>query len=736
MDGYDAGDLSGMMEKVTAGATAALGNIEMSGFSADNLTSMVEKVTAGATAAMGDIQMEGFSADNLTSMVEKVTSGATASLGKIEMTGYDSTMLTGMMEKVTSGATAALGDIKMEGFSADNLMAMVEKVTAGATAAMGQIQMEGFSADNLTSMVEKVTSGATASLGKIKMTGYDSTKLTGMMEKVTAGATEALGKIIMSGFDSNDLSGMVKKITTGATSALGKIQMEGFDSNDLSVLVDKVKSGTTEGLGKIQMEGFDPNNIPSDITNSIDSGLVEGQRELPPILKQVVAVPTPTNDTTPSYTFSSNKVGQITYGGSCLSSTASASAGNNIVTFDNLSEGTYSNCSIKLTDSDGITDTINVNTFTVDTTDPVIGVTKPIPSITRDSTPDYSFSTSEAGTINYGGNCTSDNITAIEGINTKTFNTLNDDSYSNCSIQVTDKSGNQSEPLNVNTFTVSTLYVLDVSSTNSDGEYRVGDNITIKIRFNEPVIFVDNGTEKLWLRQIGTEHEDSGNSITTDSSGNIYLTGTTKGGLHANTNGGKLAGYEDGLWDDNFLTKYDPSGILKWTKQWGTSLNDAASRVTTDLWGNIYVVGFTSGGLNENQNIGSHDFFISKFNSSGSRQWTKQHGTIDFDVADGITTDIYGNLYIAGATMGALDGNIKTGPVQDTFLIKYDKTGTRQWTKQLGDDGSDHASSITSGPWGNIYLLGNTLGGVDNYGMYDIFLIKYDTSNSYYGPFY
>ena len=45
MSGYDAADLSGMMEKVTAGATAALGNIEMLGFSSDNLSSMVEKVT-------------------------------------------------------------------------------------------------------------------------------------------------------------------------------------------------------------------------------------------------------------------------------------------------------------------------------------------------------------------------------------------------------------------------------------------------------------------------------------------------------------------------------------------------------------------------------------------------------------------------------------------------------------------------------------------------------------------
>ena len=42
--GRDATDLTSMVEKVTAGATGALGNISMSGFSSDNLSSMVEKL--------------------------------------------------------------------------------------------------------------------------------------------------------------------------------------------------------------------------------------------------------------------------------------------------------------------------------------------------------------------------------------------------------------------------------------------------------------------------------------------------------------------------------------------------------------------------------------------------------------------------------------------------------------------------------------------------------------------
>ena len=52
--------------------------------------------------------MEGYDASDLTRMMEKVTAGATKSLGKIKMPGYDASDLGGMMEKVTSGASAHL----------------------------------------------------------------------------------------------------------------------------------------------------------------------------------------------------------------------------------------------------------------------------------------------------------------------------------------------------------------------------------------------------------------------------------------------------------------------------------------------------------------------------------------------------------------------------------------------------------------------------------------------------
>ena len=72
-----------------------------------------------------------------------------------------------------------------------------------------------------------------------------------------------------------------------------------------------------------------------------------------PVLAEVTAVTTPTNDTTPDYTFSSSEAGTITYGGSCSSRTRSAFSGNNTITLVSLSEGTYSDCTIKVTDTSG-----------------------------------------------------------------------------------------------------------------------------------------------------------------------------------------------------------------------------------------------------------------------------------------------------------------------------------------------------------------------------------------------
>jgi len=86
----------------------------------------------------------------------------------------------------------------------------------------------------------------------------------------------------------------------------------------------------------------------SIIVNSCSEGFKEEYSKFSLVLKEVTAITTPTTDTTPDYTFSSNESGAITYGGSCSSSTTIAVAGNNTITLSSLSDGTYADCTIKV----------------------------------------------------------------------------------------------------------------------------------------------------------------------------------------------------------------------------------------------------------------------------------------------------------------------------------------------------------------------------------------------------
>ena len=99
-----------------------------------------------------------------------------------------------------------------------------------------------------------------------------------------------------------------------------------------------------------------------------------------------------TNDNTPNFSFTTDEAGDITLSGGCSSLTTEATSGVNTITFNTLSDGTYS-CTITITDSaDNTSDALSIPTFTIDTVAPVISV--PEETTTTFSTlQDYSLPT-------------------------------------------------------------------------------------------------------------------------------------------------------------------------------------------------------------------------------------------------------------------------------------------------------------------------------------------------------
>jgi len=126
----------------------------------------------------------------------------------------------------------------------------------------------------------------------------------------------------------------------------------GTNTNNLRLNITLQSAGTNDGNDDLE------ENTGGGDQGGTDSGV--------PFIVQVTSVNSPTSDSTPNYTFKSNVAGTITYGGSCSSNTTSANPGNNTITFNALSNGTYSDCTIKITDADGnFSNTLTIPEFTI-----------------------------------------------------------------------------------------------------------------------------------------------------------------------------------------------------------------------------------------------------------------------------------------------------------------------------------------------------------------------------------
>jgi hypothetical protein len=227
-----------------------------------------------------------------------------------------------------------------------------------------------------------------------------------------------------------------------------------------------------------------------------------------------------------------------------------------------------------------------------------------------------------------------------------------------------------------------------------------------------------------WARLLGTSDYDSGIAIAVDSNGNSYITGRTRGDLDGNTNAGG---------QDIFIAKYSANGTKQWVRLLGTSTGDDNGRgITLDSNGNCYITGGTLGDLDGQSNAGGMDIFITKYDSNGNKKWTRMLGTATWERGLGIALDSNGYAYITGESSGDLDGQSRLGFV-DIFIVKYDSSGNKQWTRLLGTSLWDSGFDIALDSNSNSYITGKTQGNLDgriHAGSEDIFVAKYDSSGN------
>lgn len=248
------------------------------------------------------------------------------------------------------------------------------------------------------------------------------------------------------------------------------------------------------------------------------------------------------------------------------------------------------------------------------------------------------------------------------------------------------------------------IFITGYTKGNLDGEHP--DNSSDDVFLS----CFDSDGNRLWVRQFGDKNAaDRGYGISANT-GNIFLTGYTKGSLEGSNQGDK----------DVFVTCFDPQGNQLWLRQFGGA-GEEKGQAVIDKDGKVWVTGLTASDLAGQ--IGGYDFFLFAFDDKGNKVLGKQYGTPKNDEGYGI--EIVGqNVLITGLTAGDFAATQKGD--KDIIVAEFDSNGVLLWKDQIGTDMNDKGAKIKKTPNGFAVaaITDGNLAGAS--GKFDVALLVYD----------
>jgi len=239
--------------------------------------------------------------------------------------------------------------------------------------------------------------------------------------------------------------------------------------------------------------------------------------------------------------------------------------------------------------------------------------------------------------------------------------------------------------------------------------------------------FNSNGN-LLWATYYGGTPTGSGNesgeSVSTDLSGNVFIAGSTTSSGGIATAGAYQTSY--GGSQDIYIAKFTGSGQLQWATYFGGSGQEQAPRISTDTKGNLFLAGTTesatgiaTSGAHLTSLPGLQNGFLAEFDGNGAIQWSTYFGGSNYDQPTQIGVDGANNAYISGttgsisgiATNGAYRTSFQGGGGYDGFLVKFGSDGTQIWGTYWGGS-YPLLFGLAVERSGNVYVSGNDNGGL------------------------
>jgi hypothetical protein len=241
----------------------------------------------------------------------------------------------------------------------------------------------------------------------------------------------------------------------------------------------------------------------------------------------------------------------------------------------------------------------------------------------------------------------------------------------------------------------------DIAVDNDGNVYVTGKSWDHATRYDYATVKYDSSGNEVWVTRYNgvSDSTDIAEAITVDTSGNVYVTGSS---------------FVSDSAPDIVTIKYSGDGDTVWTRYYDGSggRGDYPTAMAIDGAGNIYVIGRSV--------EANADYCVIKYDSDGNELWDAHYNGIgnSSDVAHALAIDESCNVYVTGESNGS-------GTFSDFATVKYDRYGNEVWTIRYDGpaSGHDRAYSIAVDSSGYVYVTGESFGGSGTYA--DYVTIKY-----------
>lgn len=277
--------------------------------------------------------------------------------------------------------------------------------------------------------------------------------------------------------------------------------------------------------------------------------------------------------------------------------------------------------------------------------------------------------------------------------------------------------------INLNVWTTGTLMAEQADFDPGNGEHilaGVVDWEESQYKINTFIAKYSSDGNFLWAEEIGKKTTDvSGQNITSDKDGNIYLCGYLVGsGIDFNP-GAEIHELSSNGGADAFIMKLENNGNFNWAYNFGGSGVDLAGSVVVNNDTLLYLTGYyestvdfdPSSGNSTLASLGSKDVYIANYHTNGTFLQSVGLGSLGDDRTLKINKDNSGNLTITGYYNNANnDFDPGTGTLTLPYASKFDMFyGSLNSSLELlwmrGISAPDNIKGIEMLPYENGYLL-------------------------------